>query len=351
MSRRSNSNWPRPGAAGRTGFRRRPRPNSARPRRGSGCAGLKPFPLAYQALTQPAQAIADLPRIEKVLAGSPLEVSLHPVADGGRPGLRLYRAQRAGRAVRRPADARKSRAARRRRGAVPHRRRRRRRGLGARIPARRRPAAATAVSAAVGGASRRRWSRSGPGGSRTTASTAWSSRPGSSARQVTVLRLYAKVLRQAGSAFSQAYMEDTLGAHPDIAARLVRLFEIRFDPAGAAAERSLAAIGRGAGDRARARPGREPRRGPHPAQLSDARAQERAHQLLPAAAVGRAQALSRGQARQQRDRSACRCRGRCSRSTSTARGWRACTCAPARSRAAASAGPTARRISAPRSSG
>ena len=40
-----------------------------------------------------AQAIADLSRIEAVLAGSPLEVSLHPAADGGLPGLRLYRAK------------------------------------------------------------------------------------------------------------------------------------------------------------------------------------------------------------------------------------------------------------------
>ena len=64
---------------------------------------------------------------------------------------------------------------------------------------------------------------------------------GLSCRQVTVLRLYAKLLRQAGTTFSQAYMEDTLGAHPDIAARLVRLFEIRFDPA--AADPSLAALG------------------------------------------------------------------------------------------------------------
>ncbi|MGH6797115.1 MAG: NAD-glutamate dehydrogenase domain-containing protein, partial [Roseiarcus sp.] len=53
-------------------------------------------------------------------------------------------------------------------------------------------------------------------------------------RQVTVLRLYAKALRQAGSAFSQAYMEDTLARHPMIASSLVRLFERRFDPAGAA---------------------------------------------------------------------------------------------------------------------
>ncbi|HKF71721.1 MAG TPA: NAD-glutamate dehydrogenase [Stellaceae bacterium] len=59
-------------------------------------------------------------------------------------------------------------------------------------------------------------------------------------RQVTILRLYAKALRQAGSAFSQAYMEDTFAAHPDIAAKLVRLFQRRFNPerAAVAQERS-----------------------------------------------------------------------------------------------------------------
>ncbi len=46
----------------------------------------------------------------------------------------------------------------------------------------------------------------------------------------------------------------------------------------------------------------------------------------------------------------CRCRGRLSRSSSTRRAPRACICAAARSRAAASAGRTAARTSAPRSS-
>ncbi len=49
-------------------------------------------------------------------------------------------------------------------------------------------------------------------------------------RQVVVLRLYVKVLRQAGSAYSQAYMEDALSAYPAIARNLVALFERRFDP-------------------------------------------------------------------------------------------------------------------------
>jgi glutamate dehydrogenase len=50
-------------------------------------------------------------------------------------------------------------------------------------------------------------------------------------RQITILRTYAKVLRQAGTTFSQAYIEDALAAHPKIAATLVALFETRFDPA------------------------------------------------------------------------------------------------------------------------
>ncbi|MGH7089620.1 MAG: NAD-glutamate dehydrogenase, partial [Stellaceae bacterium] len=62
-------------------------------------------------------------------------------------------------------------------------------------------------------------------------------------RQVVVLRLYAKVMRQAGSAYSQAYMEDALAAHPEIAARLVRLFERRFDPARAGTEEAETALG------------------------------------------------------------------------------------------------------------
>src|SRR5216683_4418078 len=54
---------------------------------------------------------------------------------------------------------------------------------------------------------------------------------GLTARQIVILRLYAKFLRQASSTFSQAYMEQTLAAHPTIAGYLVALFERQFDPA------------------------------------------------------------------------------------------------------------------------
>ncbi len=55
-------------------------------------------------------------------------------------------------------------------------------------------------------------------------------------REVTVLRAYCKYLRQAGTTFSQYYMEDTLAANPRIARLLVELFEARFDPDRQAAE-------------------------------------------------------------------------------------------------------------------
>ncbi len=51
-------------------------------------------------------------------------------------------------------------------------------------------------------------------------------------REVTVIRATAKYLRQGGIAFSDAYMERTLLAHPEIARQLVDLFKARFDPDG-----------------------------------------------------------------------------------------------------------------------
>lgn len=55
-------------------------------------------------------------------------------------------------------------------------------------------------------------------------------RAGLTWRQVVVLRAYAKYLRQAGTVFSQDYMESTFIAYPRIAQLLVELFEVRFVP-------------------------------------------------------------------------------------------------------------------------
>jgi glutamate dehydrogenase len=50
------------------------------------------------------------------------------------------------------------------------------------------------------------------------------------ADDVVVLRAYAKYLKQAGFTYSQAYIEQTLAAHPKVTAQLVALFHARFDP-------------------------------------------------------------------------------------------------------------------------
>ncbi|MGH6782186.1 MAG: NAD-glutamate dehydrogenase domain-containing protein, partial [Sphingomonadaceae bacterium] len=54
---------------------------------------------------------------------------------------------------------------------------------------------------------------------------------GLNAREVTVLRAYARYLRQAGITYSQGYIADTLNKYPDIAADIFKLFVTRMDPA------------------------------------------------------------------------------------------------------------------------
>ncbi len=187
------------------------------------------FPITYQARTEAAQAVADLERIEAVSEGSPLEVSLHPALDAQLPGLRLYRAKE-------PVALS---------DVLPMLE-----NLGLRVVAEEPfqidsvdgtavwihefQLSGIALLASVSPAIRARFEAA--------LVEVWTGRvendgfnrlvlaAGLSARQVVVLRLYAKFLRQAGTTFSQAYMEDALSGHPGIARRLVQLFETRFDP-------------------------------------------------------------------------------------------------------------------------
>ncbi len=57
-------------------------------------------------------------------------------------------------------------------------------------------------------------------------------------RQVTVLRAYAKYLRQAGSTFTPDYLADVLVSNVGVAGLLVELFETRFDPDRSDADRT-----------------------------------------------------------------------------------------------------------------
>ena len=174
--------------------------------------------------------MADIARIEAVLAGSPLEASLHPREGEAVPGLRLYRQGE-------PVVLS---------DILPVLE-----NLGLRIVAEEPfridsadgPAvwvheftlAAGAMAAPPGDAQRANFEQAlvqvAAGAIENDGFNRLVLAAGLSARQTTILRLYCKVLRQAGSNFSQAYMEDTLAAHAEIARRLVRLFEQRFDPA------------------------------------------------------------------------------------------------------------------------
>ncbi|MFC3095765.1 NAD-glutamate dehydrogenase [Alteromonas sediminis] len=53
---------------------------------------------------------------------------------------------------------------------------------------------------------------------------------GLTGRKVTILRAYAKYMRQTGSSFSRDYIANTLSKYPQIATLLVQYFDMRFDP-------------------------------------------------------------------------------------------------------------------------
>lgn len=63
-----------------------------------------------------------------------------------------------------------------------------------------------------------------------------------SGREVSILRAYARYMRQVGFPFSQHYIEDTLSHHPDLAQGLVDLFVRRFDPKYKGGEKGQAEI-------------------------------------------------------------------------------------------------------------
>jgi glutamate dehydrogenase len=69
-------------------------------------------------------------------------------------------------------------------------------------------------------------------------------RAGLTWREITVLRAVAKYLRQAGTTFSDSYVERALVAHPQLAQMFVQLFKARFDPRGADADEADLACSR-----------------------------------------------------------------------------------------------------------
>ena len=178
-------------------------------------------------------------------------------------------------------------------------------------------------------------------------------------RQVVVLRTVAKYLRQARATYSQDYLEDALVSHPAIARDLVELWETRFDLTGwrsAGWRPARRDDGRRGGGRP-ARP-RRPRRACPRSTTTGSSAPSSASSAPGCARTStRTAPTAPSTSRTSRSSSTprpcptCPRLARSSRSGSTARGSRACTCASGRSPAAACAGPTGARTSAPRSWG
>ena len=190
---------------------------------------LREFPVGYQARTSPEQAVADLAPIDKVLAGSPLEASLHPRPGETAPGLRLYR-QDAPVVLSDILPILENLGLR----VIAEEPYRIDSVEGAAVWVHEFMLSDDSVTGALTDARRRDFEDAlvqiAGGAVENDGFNRLVLAAGLSARQTTILRLYCKVLRQAGSQFSQAYMEDTLAAHAEIAGRLVTLFERRFDP-------------------------------------------------------------------------------------------------------------------------
>ena len=119
-------------------------------------------------------------------------------------------------------------------------------------------------------------------------------RAGLTSREATVLRAIGRYLRQAGTTFSDRYTELALVGHPGVARLLVDLVHRPLRPrvGGRRARRPPRREHR-TGDRR----GREPRPGPHPAQLPRRRPGDAADELLPARRRRIAQELPVVQAR------------------------------------------------------
>ena len=174
-------------------------------------------------------------------------------------------------------------------------------------------------------------------------------RAGFDCEQVAVLRAYAKYLRQAGFPYSQAHIEAVLNSNPGTSASLVALFEAVFDPDSVVNGRDAKAAARAVAADIDALTSLDTDRVLR-AFASMIESTLRTNRFVTDPGSARAHDVLAFKLNPELIDELPLPAARCSRSSSTRRGSRACTCGSARSRAAACAGPTAARTSAPRSS-
>ncbi len=251
------------------------------------------FPAAYREEFAARAAVPDIEMMARLTdCRSSGHVALSPARSGARrAALQAVSPRRAGDAFRQPADARAHGPQGARGAPVPHHSRRRAADLDAR------PRAELAClptpksrSTRCTRCSRMRSRRCFAATSRTTSSTAWWSPRACPRRRPSILRAYAKYLRQIGFPLSQAFIQGTLSG-----ARRHRARARRAVPAALRSGRrrgcGRAHRGAGAHDRGRARGGRQPVRGPRAAPVSRAHPGDDAHQFLAPRCGGTAQEL------------------------------------------------------------
>jgi glutamate dehydrogenase len=192
------------------------------------------FPEAYRAVTSPAEAVADLAAFERLSADEPLRVSLQPATAGSggaaNARLKLYSLRDISLAEVLPVLS----------------------SLGVQVVTEQpyrfvrttdedQPGGAflfdfglRATGTGRLGQVRTLWEQAfvacWDGRAEADGFNALVAEAGLDWRRIWVLRAYARYLRQAGSAFSQQYIEGAALANPRIASLLVQLFHARFDP-------------------------------------------------------------------------------------------------------------------------
>ncbi len=192
------------------------------------------FPESYRALTAPDEAVADLAEIEALTPQAPLRVSLQPAARGSgeqaNARLKLYSHHDISLAQVLPVLA----------------------SMGVQVVTERpfrliridgsgQPSGAFVFDfglhspgSARLGQVRRHWEQAflacWDGRAEVDGFHGLVAEAGLDWRRISVLRAYARYLRQTGTTFSQAYIEDATLANPRIASLLVQVFLARFDP-------------------------------------------------------------------------------------------------------------------------
>ena len=174
-------------------------------------------------------------------------------------------------------------------------------------------------------------------------------------RDVALIRTVSRFLRQIRVPYSQDYMWATLRKHAALATKIVELFHARFDPhaSGKAKQgETIAASARRPSSPRSKRPWARSTASTKTAScgVSSTRCSRRSAPTTISSTRTASRSRKSPSSFPAASSTVCRSRCRSTKSLSIRRASRPCTCASARWRAAASAGPTVRRTSAPKSS-